>query len=228
MNLVVCKLLSCLVPPLLAANPPTVVSASQSMTSGPVLISWGPPVAGGEEVTGYTIYCTLGGMLVNASVTAGLHHVLDLGGDLPDDMIVSIRAESAQLPSELITITVTTNITITHSGSPTAGESYSLECSVRGTSDPVTFQWLEGPPDSRTPLISDGSRTINSDSSLSQLQFSTLRASHGGIYTCQATVRGVVVEGNTIVEVIRKYFHAMYISEEILSVKLILYADSQG
>ena len=120
------------------------------------------------------------------------------------------------------------SVIITSSGPPTAGESYTMECSVSGTSDPVTFQWLEGPPDSRTPLISDGSRTINSDSSLSQLQFSTLRASHGGIYTCQATVRGVVVEGNTIVEVIRKYFHAMYISEEILSVKLILYADSQG
>ena len=201
MNLVVCKLLSCLVPPPLAANPPTVVSASQSMTSGPVLISWGPSVAGGEEVTGYTIYYTLGSMLVNASVTAGLHHVLDLGGDLPDYMIVSIRAESAQLPSELITITVTTNITITPSGSPTAGESYSLECSVRGTSDPVTFQWLEGPPDNRTQLSSDGSRTVNSNFSVSQLQFSTLRTSHGGLYTCQTTVGGVTTEGNTVVVV---------------------------
>ena len=98
---------------------------------------------------------------------------------------------------------------ITPSGSPTAGESYSLECSVSGTSDSATFQWLEGPTDNRTQLTSDGSRTVNSTSSVSQLQFSPLRASHGGPYTCQATVVGVVVEGTATVVVNGKHcqFH---------------------
>ena len=53
-------------------------------------------------------------------------------------------------------------------------------------------------------MASDGSRTVNSNSSLSQFHFSPLRASHGGLYICQATVGGVVAEGTTSVEVNRK------------------------
>ena len=98
----------------------------------------------------------------------------------------------------------TASIIITPSGSPTAGQSYSLECSISGTSDSATFQWLDGPTDNRTQLTSDGSRTVDSTSSVSQLQFSPLRASHGGQYTCQATVVGVTVEGTATVEINRK------------------------
>ena len=94
---------------------------------------------------------------------------------------------------------------ITSSGSPTAGGMYTLECSVSGTNDSaMSFQWFLGPADNRTQLTSDDSFTINSNSSISQLQFTSLRASHGGHYTCQATVGGVAVEGNTTVEVDRK------------------------
>ena len=96
------------------------------------------------------------------------------------------------------------NTIITPSGSPSFGQSYTLECSVNGTSDPATFQWLEGPSDSRTQITSDGSRTVVSTSSLSQLQFPSLMASHGGLYTCQAMVRGVVAEETTTVDVNRK------------------------
>ena len=94
------------------------------------------------------------------------------------------------------------SVVLTPSDSPTAGKTYSLECSVNGTSDNATFQWLEGPTDNRTQLTTDGSRTINSTSSVSQLQFSPLRASHGGQYTCQATVMGVVLErsANVVVD----------------------------
>ena len=97
------------------------------------------------------------------------------------------------------------NVVITSSGSPTAGQSYSLECSVSGTSDSTTFQWLEGPTDNKTQLTIDGSRTVSSTSSVIQLQFSPLRASHGGPYTCRATVVGVAVEGTATVVVNGKY-----------------------
>ena len=93
----------------------------------------------------------------------------------------------------------------TSSGSPTAGEHFSLECSLSGTSDSATFQWLKGPADNTTQLTSDGSTAINSTSSVSQLLFSPLRASHGGLYTCQASVVGVAtLEGSTNVQVNRK------------------------
>ena len=93
----------------------------------------------------------------------------------------------------------------TSSGSPMAGEPFSLECSLSGTSDSATFQWLKGPADNRTQLPSDGSTTINSTSSVSQLLFSPLRASHGGLYTCQATVVGsATLEESTTMQVNRK------------------------
>ena len=100
---------------------------------------------------------------------------------------------------------VSISVLATSSGSPMAGEIFSLECSLSGTSDSATFQWLKGPADNMTQLTSDGSTTINSSSSVSQLLFSPLRASHGGLYTCQATVvGGATLEGSTTVQVDRK------------------------
>ena len=106
---------------------------------------------------------------------------------------------------EFKNILVSINVEITTSGSPSAGETFSLECSISGTSDDATFQWLRGSPDNRTQLTSGGSRTINSTSSVSQLQFSPLRASHGGLYTCQVMVGNAAVEETTTVEVNREY-----------------------
>lgn len=67
------------------------------------------PAVGGAEVTDYRIYYSYGGMLMNAKVPSTEHqYQLDLDGSLPDSMSVSIRAESLQLPSELITVTIDT------------------------------------------------------------------------------------------------------------------------
>ena len=85
---------------------------------------------------------------------------------------------------------------ITPTGTSTAGETFSLNCSVNGTTDPTTYQWFEGTANSGTQLIN-----------VSQLEFSPLRASHTGLYTCQATVGGVMVEGTTTVEVNRECFY---------------------
>ena len=94
------------------------------------------------------------------------------------------------------------NVTITPSSSPTVGETYSLECSatVSGISDVLSYQWLVGPPDNRQPLSNDSSMTVNSNS----VQFSTLRTSYGGIYTCQVTVGGLMTEISMTVEIERK------------------------
>ena len=126
------------IPPPPAANPPSAVSASQGMTSGPVLISWSPPVAGGTEVTGYRIYYTSGGMLMNVLVAAVLQHELDLDGALPDDMMVSVRAESAQLPSEVVDATVTTTTASTTTEPPTTTETATSTEAPMTTGAPTT------------------------------------------------------------------------------------------
>ena len=79
---------------------------------------------------------------------------------------------------------------ITPTGDPTAGQTYSLNCSLTGTTDRVTYQWLD----------SNGTQLINMD----QLQFSPLLASHAGNYTCRATVGSVMVEETVTVTVNRK------------------------
>ena len=98
---------------------------------------------------------------------------------------------------------VSVNVEITSFASPTAGETFSLDCSLRlnGTSNNATFLWLKGSENNRTHLTSDVSRIINSNLSASQLQFSPLKVSHGGLYTCQAVVVGIVVEDTTTVTV---------------------------
>ena len=51
-------------------------------------------------------------------------------------------------------------VVISPTGTLTAGQTYSLDCSVSGTTDPVTYQWFEGPSNNQTSLTSDTSRTI--------------------------------------------------------------------
>ena len=96
---------------------------------------------------------------------------------------------------------------ITSSGSNAAGTTITLDCSVSGTSsnDSASFQWFKGPSNNRTQLTNDDLITLHSDTSISQLHISSLRVSHVGIYTCQATVQSIVVEGTEIVSINRKY-----------------------
>ena len=79
---------------------------------------------------------------------------------------------------------------ITSTGTPIAGQTFSLDCSVTGTADLATYQWFH----------SNGTRLADT----SQLQFSPLLASHAGTYTCRATVGGVVVENSNTLEISRK------------------------
>ena len=91
------------------------------------------------------------------------------------------------------------SIVITRSavGAPTAGQAYSLNCSLAGINDTYTvnYQWFKGKDSNGTQL-----------SNTSQLQFSSLRASDAGLYTCRAMVNSVEIEETTNVTVSRKCF----------------------
>ena len=84
-----------------------------------------------------------------------------------------------------ITITVSP---ITPSGAGTAGESYSLECTVTvtGSTDQPTITWLMGP---MNDMITSG---VMMNGGMSTLTFNPLAASHAGIYTCRATLGSAV------------------------------------
>ena len=81
---------------------------------------------------------------------------------------------------------------------PIAGESYTLECSAGG-SQAESFQWLKGPPDGRTPVISSGSITISSTSTSSQLQFRPVQQSDNGSYSCSATTNGLTLSSESVI-----------------------------
>jgi hypothetical protein len=85
------------------------------------------------------------------------------------------------------TCIVSIGVEITSIGSLTAGQNYSLDCSVTETADQATYKWFN----------SNGTLLVNT----SQLQFSPLLASHAGNYTCWATVGSVVVENSDKVEI---------------------------
>ena len=101
------------------------------------------------------------------------------------------------------------NVTITTIGSPTAGDYYSLKCSVSGTSDAASYQWF-GP--NGESITNSSSRMVFSNSSLTLLEFSPLQAFHAGLYTCRATVNGIVVENSASVTVNGENYNDVYIA----------------
>ena len=76
------------------------------------------------------------------------------------------------------------NVSITTSGANTAGETYSLVCSVTviGLNDQPTITWL----DSMNNTVP--SEMVNTTGSMSTLTFNPLSASHAGNYTCRAAI----------------------------------------
>ena len=96
-------------------------------------------------------------------------------------------------------------VTISTSGASTAGETYSLMCSVT-LFDPIplpsnvpspTFQWFFNSsaslPSGLTPMVTAvSSRNSTSETYTSTLQFSPLNQSHSGMYTCQLGAASLV------------------------------------
>ena len=83
---------------------------------------------------------------------------------------------------EYISFSVDMSVSITPSGTNTAGETYSLVCSVTvtGSTDTPTITWLD-PMNSQVP-----SEMISTTGSMTTLTFNPLSASHAGTYTCRA------------------------------------------
>ena len=82
---------------------------------------------------------------------------------------------------------VSISVSIAASGTNTAGETYSLECSatVTGSTDQPTITWLDP---MNNPVLSE---MVTTTGSMSTLTFISLAASHAGTYTCRVTAGGV-------------------------------------
>ena len=85
-----------------------------------------------------------------------------------------------------LTPAIAISLSITASGTNTAGETYSLECSatVTGSTDQPTITWLD-------PMNEVPSEMVTTTGSMSTLTFNPLAASHAGTYTCRVTAGGV-------------------------------------
>ena len=86
-------------------------------------------------------------------------------------------APSTEAPTTHPTITVT--VAVSGDGTPTAGQSYTLTCSVSGASV-TTYQWRK-----------DGS--VLQGETTEMLSFSPLRLSDAGQYTCEVTVNSMTL-----------------------------------
>ena len=86
-----------------------------------------------------------------------------------------------------LTPAIAISLSITPSGTNTAGETYSLECSatVTGSTDQPTITWLD-PMNNPVP-----SEMVTTTVSMSTLTFNPVTASHAGTYTCRVTAGGV-------------------------------------
>ena len=103
---------------------------------------------------------------------------------------------STDMPTVMPTITV---FPVASSGNATAGESYSLECTVTvtGSNDQPTITWLMGPMNNMIIITSE----VVTTGSMSTLTFNPLAASHAGIYTCRATLDSVMDSASTTITV---------------------------
>ena len=112
-------------------------------------------------------------------------------------LLISVYFILVDPPSTIsppVTVTVSP---ITSSGTATAGESYSLECTVTvtGSTNQPTITWLMGPMDN---MITSGVVTTGS---MSTLTFNPLAASDAGAYTCRATLGSAVDSASTTITV---------------------------
>ena len=85
-----------------ASAPPMDVVAAQSNSSAPVEVRWSPPSDAAPAIIGYRIF------LGNGQNHLLPSYITSIGLNSSQVRSISIRSESTQLPSALITATVTT------------------------------------------------------------------------------------------------------------------------
>ena len=115
----------------------------------------------------------------------------------------SSNAPLTEAPTTPTTITVT--VVVSGDGTPTAGQSYTLTCSVSGASV-TTYQWRK-----------DGS--VIQGETTEMLSFSPLRLSDAGQYTCEVTVNSMTLTDDknvVIMSKISKLVHCVYYSLSLL------------
>lgn len=99
-------------------------------------------------------------------------------------------------------------VEIISSGSTTAGQKYTLACHVSSTLLNATFYWIK-------TLVSDENTTLTNKSTMistmSQLLFSPLKTSDGGLYVCKVRLGDVLAVGNFSVIVQSKYTYNLVI-----------------
>ena len=91
-------------------------------------------------------------------------------------------------------------VSVTAGGNPTLGQPYTLTCNVSvasGVTGTPTVQWVG--PGSSAPIVTGGDFTVSSTPPYT-LTINTLRPSHAGQYTCQATVGGDTGTASVMVE----------------------------
>ena len=92
---------------------------------------------------------------------------------------------------------ITVGVSITPLGTGTAGESYSLECTVTMTGSTVdlpAITWLD-------PMNNPITSGVETTGSMSTLTFNPLAASHFGTYTCTATLGSAMDSASTTITV---------------------------
>ena len=86
---------------------------------------------------------------------------------------------------------------------PIAGDEYVMTCTVNVGEGTPTLQWMG-------PVVMSGAATVGNQTQSGttftlNLTFSPFLTSHGGEYTCQSTVEGVVRTAVTTLKVQSKY-----------------------
>ena len=97
-----------------------------------------------------------------------------------------------------ISVYVGLNVIINRdNGAPTAGQSYSLTCTVilNGITGPPAIEWLS--PNSSNVTVKN---MVNDSTYERTLVFSSLHTSHGGQYTCQAVLGYAVASTELLVQ----------------------------
>ena len=153
-----------------------------------------PPTTGPPNITTPSQPSTTTDQTTMTTATVVNQASTTTAAPLPTTRGLGTTGSTPPMPTAMPTITV---FPITSSGNATAGESYSLECTVTvtGSNDQPTITWLMGPMNN---MITSGVVTTGG---MSTLTFNPLAASHAGIYTCRATLDSVMDSASTTITV---------------------------
>ena len=106
-------------------------------------------------------------------------------------------------------------VNIIEDGNQTAGEKYTLICSISLNSNTTAFEWFYQQEEHTNPKanISASSHLEVIDQLLeSKIVFSPLHESHTGVYTCQASLENITRESSHVVNV-KSMFLGFFLSD---------------